>query len=234
MKVSPLLILLLGTASHIPLHAATTTFGPLPYRQKSDSPFYQGIIDGTIYLEDFEDGQLSPPGVAIRSGEPRQDRGVDEDDGVVDGLGDNTVWRTSGNILPDYGVPWEIEISFVRDPVRGYPTYVGFALLGYSTLPPPATPYKLYRGYDGSGDDFTGDVRIDALRLPSNTPYYSTAGDQFVGMYNDQGISKVILSPMRFDHLQFGWAVPEPGTATLSGLAAVLLLARRRRIGHLG
>ena len=232
MKAKVIKLLFLTTSALHTLQGATTAFGPLPYRQRSDSPFYRGIQEGTIYLEDFEDGQLSPPGVAIRNGQPNRDQGVDEDDGTVNGLGNNMVWRTSGNILPDYGVPWEIEISFAPDPVRGYPTYVGFALLGYSTLSPPATPYDLYRGYDGTGNDFTGEVRIDTVRLPSNTPYYSTAGDQFVGMYSDQGISKVILSPMRFDHLQFGWAIPEPGTFSLAGLSAALLLARRRRVSQ--
>ncbi len=213
--------------------AATTTFGPLPYRQKSDSPFYQGIIDGTIYLENFEDGQLSPPGVAIRNGQPDEDQGVDEDDGLIDGLGRNMIWYSPGNFLPDYGVPWLFEINFTRDSVRGYPTYVGFALVGYSNLPPGAMPYSLYRGYDSEGNDVTGDVKIDRINLPIGTPYYSTAGDLFVGMYNDQGISRVIIGAAgRFDHLQFGWAVPEPGTVTLSGLAVVLLLKRRRRIGQ--
>ena len=234
MKASPLLflLLLLATASQSPLHAATTTFGPLPYRQKSDSPFYQGIQAGTIYLEDFEDGQLSPPGVAIRNGQPDEDQGVDEDDGLIDGLGRNMIWYSPGNFLPDYGVPWLFEINFTRDSVRGYPTYVGFALVGYSTLPPGAMPYSLYRGYDSEGNDVTGDVKIDRINLPIGTPYYSTDGDLFVGMYDDQGISKVIIGAGRFDHLQFGWAVPEPGTVTLSGLAVVLLLKRRRRIGQ--
>ena len=66
-------------------NAATTIFGPLPYQQKSDSPFYQGIQDGTIYLEDFEDGQISPPGVAMSAGAILRDQGVNDDDGVVDG-----------------------------------------------------------------------------------------------------------------------------------------------------
>lgn len=58
--------------------AATTVFGPLPYRQRSESPFYRGIQEGTIYLEDFEDGQLSPQGVTMRSGAIVLDQGVDE------------------------------------------------------------------------------------------------------------------------------------------------------------
>ena len=222
------LLICCGSAS-----AATTTFGPLPYRQKSDSPFYQGIIDGTIYLEDFEDGQLSPPGVAISGGVARNTQGVDEDDGILDGLGRCTAWESTGNFLSDYGVPWVFEINFTPDPVKGYPTYIGFALLGYFTHP-TAMPQQYYRGYDETGNNFTGDVGVPLIRLPSDTPFYSSEGDQFVGMYNSAGISKVVIGAGRFDHLQFGWAVPEPGILTLSSLAAVLLLARRSRIGHLG
>ena len=106
MKSPLLLVLLLASASQQSLLAAITIFGPLPYQQKSDSPFYQGILDHTIYLEDFEDGQLTPPGVAIRSGAIVRDQGVDEDDSVVDGHGSGRVWHALGRYLSDYGVPW--------------------------------------------------------------------------------------------------------------------------------
>ena len=158
-----------------------------------------------------------------------RDQGVDEDDDL-DGRGFNRVWSARGQYLPGLGVPWLHESTFTPDPVKGYPTYVGFALLGFNIFP-DEMPMRLYRGYDGAGTDFTGDVRISVLNLPSGTSEASTAGDQFAGMYNDQGISKVIIGGAagRFDHLQFGWAIPEPGTAMLSGLAATLLVARRRR-----
>ena len=209
--------------------AATTVFGPLPYRQRSDSPFYRGIKEGTIHLEDFEDGQVTPPGVAMSTGAILRDQGVDEDDGIVDGLGLNRVWSARGQYLPDFGVPWLHEIKFTPDPIKGYPTYVGFALLGFNIFP-GEMPVRLYRGYDGTGADFTGDVRINVIYLPSGTTDASTGGDQFAGMYSDHGISRVIIGGAagRFDHLQFGWAIPEPGTVTLAGFVAALLLSRRR------
>ncbi len=70
-----------------PLTAAVTVFGPIPYRQRSDSPFYQGILEGNIYLEDFEDGELNTPGVAISdNGRILRDISVDEDDGMLNGM----------------------------------------------------------------------------------------------------------------------------------------------------
>src|SRR4029453_5687741 len=72
-------------------HAAITTFGPTRYLQTSDSPWYQGIQNGTIYLEDFKDGLLNTP-LVTSNGEirgPGDKRSVDADDGVLDGWGQN-------------------------------------------------------------------------------------------------------------------------------------------------
>lgn len=41
--------------------SASILWDPLPYFSEADSPFYQGILDGTIYLEDFEDQALNTP-----------------------------------------------------------------------------------------------------------------------------------------------------------------------------
>jgi hypothetical protein len=172
---------------------------------------------------------VSPAGVAIRNGQPNQDQGVDEDDGVVDGLGNNMVWYSPGNFLPEYDGLWVFEISFTPHPVNGLPTFVGFALLGYTTFPPPVISQWRYRAYDDAGTDFTGDIAVDRIYLPPSTPYFSTEGDRFVGLYNSEGIRKVLIFSSRFDHLQFGWAIPEPGVTALCGLSASFLLCRRRR-----
>ncbi len=211
--------------------AASLIFGPIPYRQRSDSPFYRGIQEGTIVLEDFEDGELNTPGVAIsNNGRILRDRSVDEDDGTLDVMGTGSVWVATQGYVPELGEPWFHEITFSPDTERGYPTYVGFALLGYSK-PPQAMVQRLYRGYDGAGTDFTGIVAFDVPHLPAGTLFYSTVGDQFAGIYNDQGISRVIIGGFArtLDHLQYGWAIPEPGTVTLTGAAVALLLAQRRR-----
>ena len=223
------LLICCGSAS-----AATTVFGPTPYRQAADGPFYLGIREGTIRLENFEDQAFNTPGVNAPGGRIVNDQGVDEDDGSLDGIGHNYVWHWNGEFVPDYGTPWTFEISFAPDPEKGFPLYAGLALLGFSTLPENQPSFYSFRAIDATGQELTETLRILQTHLPPSTDYFSTGGDQFIGIHSDRGISKILIGAGRFDHLQFGWAVPEPGTVTLSGLAAVLLLARRRRIGHLG
>lgn len=210
--------------------SAATVFGPILYRQVSDSPFRAGIESGTVYLENFEDGQLNTPGVSARDGGIREDQGVDIDDGMLDGLGRNMVWVGPNGTLPDLGDPWKIEISFTPDAILGYPTFAGVVLPGWTGLPPNIPAAKRFGAYDAAGNDLlSGGLIVDMVHLPAGTSYYSSEGDQFVGIYNETGISRIILSNYSFDHLQYGWAIPEPGTVTLSGLAAALLLARRWR-----
>jgi hypothetical protein len=131
-------------------------------------------------------------------------------------------------VIPEYGPQWSTEISFTPTAEQGYPNYAGLALLGYTTLPLDAAAYRLFRAYDGQGNDITGDVRIDLIHLPTSTPLFSTLGDQFVGIYSDNGISKILLSSSRFDHLQYGYTIPEAGVPTLTAIAGLLLLNHRR------
>ena len=217
--------------------AAATVIGPVPYRQRSDSPFFRGIEEGTIYLEDFEDGALNTPGVSGRYSGIYHEAGVDEDDGAVDGRGNNYALHGSGIIYVDESdaSEWFLELSFTPDPRHGHPTYVGLALLGFTVYPPQFESYFLFRAYDSAGAILApGNIRVDRVRLPANTPSLSTAGDQFIGIYSDTGISRILVSAGKIDHLQYGWAIPEPGTVTLGGLAAALLLARRRRVTAYG
>jgi hypothetical protein len=47
----------------------------------------------------------------------------------------------------------------------------------------------------------------------------STEGDQFVGIYPDNGISKLLLGPTPFDHLQYGYSIPEASAVMFIGIA---------------
>ena len=93
-----------------PTFAVSILWDPLPYFSEADSPFYQGILDGTIYLEDFEDQALNTPfvrepdnltyfGRTIRSFAPNIVdgfvRSVDGDDGTIDFSG--ALGRLVGN-----------------------------------------------------------------------------------------------------------------------------------------
>jgi len=45
----------------LPASATSILWDPLPYLSEADSPFHQGILNGDIYLEDFEDQALNTP-----------------------------------------------------------------------------------------------------------------------------------------------------------------------------
>ena len=94
MKSLPIFLSLIS-----PTFAVSILWDPLPYFSEADSPFYQGILDGTIYLEDFEDQALKTPfvrepdnlpyfGTTYRADFPNVSygsvRSVDGDDGVID------------------------------------------------------------------------------------------------------------------------------------------------------
>ena len=76
-----------------PRAVAATLLGPTPYLSKADSPFLTDLNAGNMYLEDFECGVLTVPGVALSDGTiiPPGFEGlidsVDADDGVIDGSG---------------------------------------------------------------------------------------------------------------------------------------------------
>ena len=78
--------------------------GPTPYLSKADSPFLTDLNAGNMYLEDFECGVLTVPGVALSDGTiiPPGFEGlidsVDADDGVIDGsgLGGHSLFTGSG------------------------------------------------------------------------------------------------------------------------------------------
>ena len=221
-------LLLLG----VPITGASAVFfGPVLYQQRSQSPFYPGIDAGTIYLEDFEDFLLNTPNVTSRGGAPSfRDHGVDEDDGAVDGFGYNTVWHHLP-LFPDPLAPWTFDITFQPDAAGDYPKYAGFALLGST---PPTIPlgagYSLWWAFDPEGNPLSPEpLRVITLPLEGNH-YNNTRADQFVGLYNEAGIGKILIGRIpTLDHLQYGWAIPEPTVTVLGGAVAALALWRRRR-----
>ncbi len=229
MKRSPWYALLPVLFAPLRLDAVVTVFGPVPYQKTSDSPFYEGIQGGTLYLEDFEDALLNTPGVSIAGGFPARFPGVDGDDGVLDNRSNGLIWRTHGGSLPEYGDVWSTEIKFESSEEQGYPKYAGLVLPGFSTLSEGFDSYDLFRAYDGLGNDVTGDIRVKMVRLPPSTPSTSTLGNQFIGIYSDNGISKVLLAGTALDHLQYGYAIPEPGSALMLATAGSLVLLRRQR-----
>ena len=61
--------------------------------------------------------------------------------------------------------------------------------------------------------------------LPSGDP----RNHRFIGFYHEEGIHRLALSNVwQVDHLQYGYAIPEPSTSFLAFIALVPLFGRTR------
>ncbi len=173
--------------------------GPTPYLGVADSPF--NLAGPNFTLEDFEDGLFNVPGVTasgiveVRFPGAARDS-VDEDDGVIDGSGND-----GHTLFFDDGATG---ITFTFDPVilGGLPTNAGivwtdgdffaapvFEAFGPGGVPLGATAPVVV----GDGDNLGG-----------------TAEDRFFGIVDPGGIFQIKISNPGFaqgievDHLQFG------------------------------
>ena len=214
--------------------AAVTAFGPVHYRGRLDSPFFGGMAAGDIIVEDVEDWRVDTPGLSIVS--PHSiDRvgGVDEEDGRLDGA------ARFGNLISGPSsreAPIQFDIRFAPGPDGSHPLYAGLALIGAVQAQPGVESYSLFSAWDGHGNPVsTQPFRIEDIQFTGNPEPKSTIGDQFFGIYSDTGISRIVIQrKIYIDHIQYGWAIPEPGSAVLV-LAAVglgLLVRRRGRSGR--
>jgi hypothetical protein len=230
--LSNILLLVCALATAPILEAASVTYSNLPYRGRSDSPFYQSIQNGTTYVEDFEDKLFNTPGIASTNARifDSGDRSVDEDDGRRDNLGPG--WcLTADRALPQEGNPYRLEISFSRDSTGHLPTHVGAAILGYTVL--NAEGFRYFQAFDASGAlILDSPLTAPILVLPGSTPYRSTRGDTFFGIEFAGGISRIIAGGSEsFDHIQYGYGpIPEPSSGLLA--AGSLMVLFRRSRGH--
>src|SRR5512141_1045829 len=118
-------LLFLLASSHAFAGGSPTFLGPTPYLSKADSPFIADINAGHVYLETFECGNLTVPGVTPSSGTviPPGFEGlidsVDADDGVIDGSGLNghSLFTTDGAT--------GITFTFNQTTLEAFPTEVG-------------------------------------------------------------------------------------------------------------
>lgn len=216
----------MGFVSSSALAGGAHSFGPSPYLQFADSPFAtENFSGGYFYLENFEQGFVTTPGVSILGGfvlgPGTNTDSVDADDGSIDGLGQ------AGHSY--YSNSTSIEFDFSDVLLGHFPTHAGLAwtdigetagdLFGRGTV--------VVEGYDSDGFSLgqivaqLGDGRIDG----------TTAEDRFFGFINPGGISSLVISissseDWEIDHLQYGYA-PEPASIALLGLS-VLVIRRRR------
>jgi hypothetical protein len=182
----------------------------LPYAQRSDSPWAAGIRQGSIYVEDFEDGLVNTPGLAMALGIMGSGFSVDEDDGIMGNDGDLGRVYYGG-----FNTGGAVRAEFTADTEGRYPTYAGWVM---DTLDQSDATFA---AYDPSGN------------LLASYNYILQWGEfQFVGVYAPQGIRAIqsnFNERLFVDHVQYGYAIPEPGTALLTASAALAAACRRRR-----
>ncbi len=201
--------------------ATLISYGPTKYLQTSDSPWYQGIQNGTIYLEEFKDGLLNSPFVSAngRIRGPGDRRSVDADDGLLDGRGENGgTWAVGdGEIL---------ELSFNPNEENLLPAFIGIVIT------------KTARDFERISVSTLGEANLTRFQFDLTPLFEKSNGDflfdsseaQFVGFYAPEGIVSVSFGAARFfDHLQYGYAIPEPVSAMLACAGMGFLVTHRRR-----
>jgi hypothetical protein len=207
--------------------ATTVVYGPIHYYSEADSPFFQGIEEGSMYFENFEDQALNVPYVSIISGRLTENRrpSIDGDDGSISNTPAGYSYRTT------VGYP-AFTINFEPDALGRYPRYFGVAFPSIVDDSITSQPDQVLGLTDAFGATIFNSLRIRMIPfdplIPANSTYYHS----FLGVFNDTGISQVMLHwGVYIDHLQYGYEIPEWGAGWGMGAVGVLLFLRRARAG---
>ena len=158
--------------------------GPTPYLSVADSPFAADINAGHVYLETFECGNLTVPGVTFSTGTiiPPGFEGlvdsVDADDGSIDGSG------LAGHSLFTGDGATGITFTFNQTTLGAFPTQVGIVWTdGGGTA--------TFEAFDSIGASL-GVIGPVAIGDASNSG--ETAEDRFFGVTFPGGISAIKIS----------------------------------------
>lgn len=257
MKLRPILhALLFLSACPLPVQALTLMYWEEQhYYGRSDSPFYEGIQAGTIVVEDFEDGKLNTPhvvswdyplvqrvengitypsrqiGMPSNPGNPNSTYSVDEDDGQLgDFLGKKgNTWTTMDVATGQrFG---RIEFRFERDEQGRLPTYVGFVITEVLDVDEDVSIGMQTPGI--IGNIYPGEEYNPKNWIPDEFPG-DTRGHRFFGLYCDTGIEILVVNnTSQLDHLQYGYAIPEPAPLSLAALALAAAAGHHRRRSRL-
>lgn len=170
-------------------------FGPAPYLSEEDSPFELGFFG--FCAEDFENGKLDVPGVTGNGtiiGPSGLTDSVDGDDMVLDGNGNGGHSYFSGDGTTG--------IVFEFDPARanGLPSLVGIVWTdgGFSS----AVTFEAF----GPDNQSVLGLPYGPFLHADNSNSGETAEDRFYGVFNGEGIRKIVISNVgggiEVDHLQ--------------------------------
>lgn len=193
------------------------------YRSIADSPFAH--LD-EFYLEDFEDGILNTPNVVAEDGVVftiGDVRSVDGDDGVIDGFSNGL-----GAFVSLRPVAPRHFFEFTPDESGRFPTFGGVVVTSELEL---NVAVDTYSALSGTGENLPRSRGFSVEDLSGSAFEFGIVEHaKFVGLYWSEGISAFGVSrALQLDHLQYSYAVPEPGGILLVGLAALAALLRRRR-----
>lgn len=213
---------------------AATLLGPTPYLSAADSPL-SAAGASYCYIENFEGGALSTPGVTANAGYvanpgPYTDS-VDGDDGAIDGSG------ARGHSWYSSSAAQRLEFTFDGGALGGLPTVAGIVWTDVAIA--------------SSGQFGFSNVTFEAFDANSLSPGTTgpfllgdgmftgqTSEDRFFEALNPGGISRIALQTdnsvdWEVDHLQYGrvatTSVPEPCTLWLLASALPLLRWRGKR-----
>lgn len=214
------------------------------YRRAEDSPWYPGILAGSVHLENFisgPDGEQTFATPYISS--PKGYRGfasghssVDGDDGIIDDFGRFGGGYVAGDTTAPDGSGVNFRFNFNADGSGKFPHSVGLVVtLASWNMARPLWNETSVKAFDASGS-LLSEWEITDLPLsiinqaPGNRPYY-TNGARFVGLLSDQGIASFTIGGVRdIDHVQYSFdRIPEPGVAALVAAAGGWMCGRRRR-----
>ena len=199
--------------------------GPTPYRSFADSPFSGGQFS-QFYLETFESGGLTTPGVTPSVGTVLAPGAltdsVDSDDGAIDGFG------KAGHSYYVYSP--NITFTFNQAALGSFPTAVGivFTDVGFTLDGGLGVGSLSFEAFDPDGHSLGS---VGPVTVGDGLAGGQTAEDRFFGATNAAGISKFTISmnsdDWEVDHLQYGVAVPETASAwRWAPLLAILILGR--------
>ena len=217
----------------VPSLFSATIYRVDQYASQNQSPFYEGIANGTLYFNDFESFP-SPPFPSNFTSSPTtfsDVASVDGDDGVFDGQGHGHSLKSNISTRPRF------VFNFTADAQGHYPRYFGAVFtLSVTGIGPNFTPGEVLGAKDAFGVDIFSSYAFPTpagqytITTPPGSLYWAT----FLGIYSETGISQVTLNNAALlDHLQFGYSIPEASSLlsfSVVGLAGFALRRRRPQI----